>query len=281
MAISNFIPTIWTENLLKELDDQYIAALHCNREFEGDITKMGSSVKICGVGSITVGDYTKNADMLPPQTLSETTKELTINRAKYFNFQIDDVDRAQSLPGLMSAAMKAAANSLAVESDKYIFSLYNASNNRTSYNDVTPENILDIIIEARQKLYEDNVGDGCEVFLEVAPAVASLMLKAKILQSTDNTETLEKGCLGMIAGCKVFVTNSISKYINGDAGTTTYRCMMRTKRAIAYAEQLSEIEAYRPESRFCDAIKGLHLYGASIIYPNELQVLEFVLPSIA
>jgi len=278
MAISTFIPTIWTEHLLCELDKQYIAALHCNREYEGEITKMGSTVKICGTGPITVSDYTKNINMLSPQALSETSKELTINRAKYFNFQIDDVDRAQALPGLMSSAMKAAANALALESDKYIFSLYSASANRTTFTDVTPENILDTIIDTRQKLYESNVSDAEDVYLEVSPAVATILLKAKILQSTDNAETLEKGCLGMIAGCKVFVTNSISKYINGDAGTVTYRCMMRTKRAIAYAEQLSEIEAYRPELRFCDAVKGLHLYGASIVYPEELYVLEYVLP---
>ena len=61
--------------------------------------------------------------------------------------------------------------------------------------------------------------------------------------------------------------------------TTTYKCMMRTKRAIAFAEQLSEIEAYRPEARFCDAVKGLHLYGASVVYPAELVVLEYILPN--
>ena len=46
------------------------------------------------------------------------------------------------------------------------------------------------------------------------------------------------------------------------------------KRAIAFAEQLSEISAYRPEKRFADAVKGLHLYGAKVVYPNELVVIE-------
>ena len=49
---------------------------------------------------------------------------------------------------------------------------------------------------------------------------------------------------------------------------------MRTKRAVAFAEQLSEIEAYRPEMRFSDAVKGLHLYGATIVYPEEFLTLE-------
>ena len=50
-------------------------------------------------------------------------------------------------------------------------------------------------------------------------------------------------------------------------------CLVRTKRSIAFAEQLSEIEAYRPELRFADAVKGLHLYGAKVVYPEEMVCL--------
>ena len=275
MAINNFIPTIWSENLLKALDKQYIAAAHCNRDYEGDITQKGSVVKICGTGAINISDYTKNTDMSAPQSLSDTVKELSIDQAKYFNFQIDDIDRAQATPKLMSAAMSAAANALANESDKYIFSLQSSAASRSSYANITPDNILDTIIEARRKLYESNVTDAHEVFLEVSPGVAAIILKAKILKSTDNVEALETGCLGMVAGCKVFVSNNINKETNTAEGISLHRCMMRTRRAIAYAEQLSEIEAYRPESRFSDAVKGLHLYGASVIYPEELFVLEY------
>lgn len=46
------------------------------------------------------------------------------------------------------------------------------------------------------------------------------------------------------------------------------------KRAIAFAEQLNSVEAYRPELRFADGVKGLHLYGAKIIYPDEIVLLN-------
>ena len=36
MAITNFIPTIWSENLLTSLDKQYIAVANCNRDYEGE-----------------------------------------------------------------------------------------------------------------------------------------------------------------------------------------------------------------------------------------------------
>ena len=62
MAISNFIPTIWSENLYRQLDKQYVAVKNSSRDYEGDIKQMGSVVKICGVGAVDVADYTKNTE---------------------------------------------------------------------------------------------------------------------------------------------------------------------------------------------------------------------------
>ncbi len=272
MAITNFISTIWSENLYEELDKQYIAVANCNREFEGDIKSQGSVVKICGVGEVNVSNYSKNTNMSAPQALSDTVKELKIEEAKYFNFQIDDIDRAQSNPKLMEGAMRVAASALANEADKYIYKLYGDAVNKVSVDGLTVDNVLGAIIDARQKLYENNVGDTSEVVLEVSPAVASIILKAKINLSSDNGETLEKGCIGSIAGCKVFVSNNI--YVEEDIDYNYHKCFMRTKRAVAFAEQLSEIEAYRPEQRFADAVKGLHLYGAKIIYQGEFVLFD-------
>ena len=120
MAITNFIPTVWSEALLHSLDKKYIGVANCNREYEGEIREKGSSVKVCGVGDVSVSNYQKNTNMSAPETLSDTARDLIIDQAKYFNFQIDDIDRAQCTPRLMEAAMANAANALANEADKYI-----------------------------------------------------------------------------------------------------------------------------------------------------------------
>ena len=106
--------------------------------------------------------------------------------------------------------------------------------------------------------------------IEVSPEIAELIIKSKIALSTDNGEVLEAGCIGNIAGCKVFVSNNIAKT---GTNSSVHQCLVRTKRAIAFADQLSEIDAYRPELRFADAVKGLHLYGAKVVYPNEMVSL--------
>ena len=273
MAITNFIPTIWSENLYTALDQQYIGVANCNREFEGDIKNIGAVVKICGIGPITVNNYTKNYDMTDPQTLDDTAQELVIDKAKVFNFQIDDIDKTQCTPKLMDAAMKSAAAALANEADKAVYSLYrNAGKTITlAYND--DKTLIDAIISARKYLYENNVNDSSNVVLEVSPAVAAKLLKEKIAL-TNSSEVLDNGYLGSIAGCKIYVSNNIVNSYESDMRITDH-CIMRTTRAIAFAEQLSEIDAYRPERRFADAVKGLHLYGTKVVYPNEMVTISY------
>jgi hypothetical protein len=272
MAITNFIPTIWSENLASSLDKQYIAVAHCNRDYEGEIKNRGSVVKICGVGSIDAIDYTKDTDMSSPQALSDTVQELCIDQAKYFNFQIDDIDKTQCTPKLMDAAMKVAASSIANIADKFVYELVDEAAATVSCDASSEGDLLGKIIDARQKLYENNVSDMENVVLEVSPAVASVILKEKIALPFCDASVAETGYLGSFAGCKIYVSNNIKKETS-DAGTT-YDCLMRTTRAIAYAEQFSEIDAYRPEKRFADAVKGLHLYGAKVVYPSEMVCLK-------
>ena len=272
MAITNFIPTVWSENLYQELDKKYIGVANCNRDFEGEIREKGNTVRICGIGEVVVSEYTKNANMNSPSTLSDTARDLKIDQAKYFNFQIDDIDRAQASPKLMELAMKNAASALANDADRYVYSLYGQAGSTIKCDDVTVDNIVNLIIDARTKLFTNNVSDPEDIVIEVTPEIAGLIMKAKVSLSTDNTDVMEAGCIGAIGGCKIYVSNNVKK-MEGDTGYE-HKCLARTKRAIAFAEQLSEIDAYRPELRFADAVKGLHLYGAKVVYPNEMVLLD-------
>ena len=275
MAITNFIPTIWSEELFKSLEKQCIAAAHCNRSYEGEIRQKGNAVRICGIGNILVSDYEKNTNMSDPQTLDDSVRDLVIDQAKYFNFQIDDIDSTQSNPQLMDAAINKAANALANEADKYIFTLYEGAGFIQNLLAQNGSEIIDTLLNVRTRMMEKNLMDPADLVFEVSPAVAQLLLKTKSEMATDNCEQLEKGCIGSIYGTKVYISNNIVQE-ELEGGGTAYHCLLRSKRAIAYAEQLSEIEAYRPELRFADAVKGLLLYGAKVIYPFELVDMKIM-----
>ena len=273
MAIENFISTVWSENMLRALDTAYIGVANCNREYEGEIREKGGKVKICGLGAVSVGNYFKNNNIDPPEELSDTCRELEIDQAKYFNFQIDDIDLAQSSPRLMELAVKNAANALAQAAEQHVYSLNCRADHVIDVHTPTVDNIINTLIDARTMLLRENVTDPSDIVIEVTPEIAGLILKAKVNLSTDNYETLENGCIGSIGGCKIFVSSNIP--VCTDENVPYAQCIARTKRAIAFAEQLSEVEAYRPEMRFADAMKGLHLYGAKVVYPREMVMLNF------
>ena len=274
MAITNFISTIWSENLYKQLDKKYVGVMNCSRDYEGDIKNQGSVVKICGIDCVNISDYTKNSDIGGPEMLSDVARTLRIDQAKYFNFQIDDVDRAQSNPKLMDEAMKVAAAALANVADAYVYSLYTEAYNNITDDNVTAEKLIDHIISLKTIMMQKGVLDPNDIVLEVTPEIAAMILKAKIDIGSDNMEALESGLLGKIAGCKVYVSNNVVVDENN-----YHQCLFRTKRAVTFAEQISEVEAYRPEKRFADAVKGLHLYGAKIVYPEEFMVLRVTFDS--
>ena len=274
MSLNYFIPTVWSETLYRALDKEYVAVKNCSRDYEGDIKNVGDTVNILGVSPITVFDYTRNTNMAPPSQLTDTERVLVIDRAKAFNFAVDDVDRAQALPNLMKEAMRLAASALADEADKYVFSLYEnvAAANTKTFSGLTSSGVVDMLLEVRQKLLEQNVPGNEEIILEVPPAVASKIIKAKIVTDTNNSAALDKGCIGTFLGFRIYVSNNVANERSG--AETIHKCFARTKRAITFAEQINEVEAYRPELRFADAVKGLHLYGAKIVYPQEMLLLN-------
>jgi len=267
MAITNFIPTLWSETLYTELEKDYVGVRLCSRDFEGEIRGEGDRVKICGVGPVTVFDYKKNQDMPAAEVLSDTERTLVIDQAKGFNFFLDSIDLAQSKKGLMQAAMKEASGALSDVADRFVYSLTDENVEEVTNDNVTSTSIISTLADARRILMEHNVPNSAKISLEVPPAIEQKLVLAKVLRSTDNVEALGRGYIGSFMGFDVYVSNNIQK--EGDA----FRCIARTGRAIAFAEQVSAVKAYEPELRHGDAVKGLHLYGAKIVYPKEMVFL--------
>lgn len=269
MAITNFIPTVWSEALYEELQKNYVGVKLSSRDFEGDIKTQGDRVKINGLGPVTVFNYTKNTNMPAPEVLSDNSRTLVIDQAKGFNFCIDSIDDVQSSPKLVQAAMKKAADALSDVADKYIYSLEDENVPVISKEGLSVDNIVSVISSARRTLMENNVPNSATISLEVPPAVEQLLVMANLLTDTNNSNALSKGYIGKMFGFDIYVTNNIEKSSDG-----FFRCIARTERAIAYAEQINSIKPYEPELRNGTAVKGLHLYGAKIVYPKEMVFID-------
>ena len=104
--------------------------------------------------------------------------------------------------------------------------------------------------------------------ITVSPFFYQLFRDALTELKTNNDELIKKGVVGMYDNCKVKLSNNLY-----NDGTDDYM-LVRTKRAIAFAGGIDETEAYRPESFFADAVKGLNVYGGKIVRPKELYVIK-------
>lgn len=278
MALTNFIPELWSARLLENLRKNLVYGQEgvINRDYEGEIRQYGDTVRINAIGTVTVGDYTRNTNIGDPETLTDAQTTLLIDQSKYFNFQIDDLDAAQQNPKVMDAAMREAAYALRNTADQFIASHYTeVAAGNTIGSDVTPEvptasTAYELLVDLATLLDENNVPED-DRWAIVPPWYHGLLLKDDRFVSSGATQAedrLANGRIGRVAGLTVLVSNNVPN----NAGAA-YKILAGHPIAWSYAEQVNKVEAYRPEQRFADAVKGLHLYGAKVVRPQALALL--------
>jgi len=279
MALENFIPEIWSATLLDNLDKSFVYGNIVNRDWEGDIKQFGDSVHINQVGPVTLFDYTKNTDMTAVETLDDATQALLINQAKGFNFQIDSIDKAQQNPKIMAKAMERAAYAVSDASDAFIASLWtgvDAANIVGLGSDGSPvvpvkTDIYSYFTQASKLLDEANVPSAGR-WVVIAPWLLKLLRDSgEFLADTAMGDIVKStGRIGQVAGFDIYMSNNVPNTTG-----TKYKIMFGYDGAITFANQVSELEAYRPEKRFGDAVKGLHVYGGKLVQSTGIAVATF------
>lgn len=309
MSLQNFIPEIWSQELLLNLRRTLVYANLCNTDYDGDISKMGDTVRINAIGDVTVSSYTKDTSIGSPQTLTDAQTILQITQAKFFNFAVDDVDKAQGNPAVMADAMSWAAYRIRNLIDQFVAGLYTdaqatnligSSGSPVTVSRATQANIgagttlYDYLVTLGQLMTQQDVPDGGDGFL-VMPAWGQTLLSQDIRFTSFNTPDAiaarrsgnplggaptAAGYIGDIENMAVYVSNN-APHIGGTLGTTGSQDVFLAGHKIAwsFADNVQEVEGYRPPDRFADAVKGLHLYGAKVVRPQALAVGFFQMPA--
>lgn len=276
MAVTGFIPKLWSARLLNALDKSHVFANVVNRDYEGEIKKMGDTVHINTIGAVTIGTYTQNTDFTSgPETLATTDQTLTIDQAKYFNFQVDDIDAAQAAGDIMDKAMTRAAYGLADASDKYIAGILAGAADTTNLVSssavaLTSSNVYENVVKMRTILDKANVPTAGR-WLVIPPEMYALILLDDRFVKTGGEMAegiLRTGLVAQAAGFDIYLSNNC---VNS---SDTYTIVGGVDSAATYAEQIVSTEAYRPEKRFADAVKGLHVYGAKVVDKAQLACLK-------
>lgn len=264
MAVTNFIQTIWSKKIQDGLELKCKLVDNCLRDYEGDVAH-ARTVKILGVGEPTIGTYNSGTD-ITIEEMADVGQELTIDQANYFAFYVDDVNQAQSVPGLKERYQEKAVHGLAVKRDSYVAGLIKNATNATTATALSAEAVKTAIDTAIVALRERNFDEAGVI--EVTPAVYNVFKNHLITLSTDNPSYIKKGIVGVYDDFDVVMSNNMAK------DDTYAYCDIRGKKAIAFAGQINEVEALRSEKRFKDIIRGLDTFGAKVIDEKRIQVIK-------
>lgn len=275
----DFIPTVWAGRLLSALQNSLVYGQRrvCNRDYEGEIRSSGNTVKIGSVGSVAIGTYEKDTDIPDPDSLSDTEQTLLIDQSKYFNFYVDSVDRAQQNVNIMDEAIRQSAYGLRAEADGYLATIMDAG--LTVGNTIgttgtpkipTKDDAYEYLVDLSVLLDESTTPlEGR--FCIVPPWFHGLLLKDDrfIHAGTARADAaLANGEVGEAAGFRILKSNNVP-----NATGAKYKIIAGHASATAYVEQIVDLQGYKPEKRFGDAVKGLHVYGAKVVRATCLACL--------
>lgn len=226
---------------------------------------------------------------------------LTISQAKYYNFAIDDVDQMQAHPQVMSEALRWAGYRMADTMDQYYAGFYTdavsanvigSSNSPVVVSAGTAANAgagttaFDYIVQLNQLLTQSLVPKTGR-WAVIPPWVAALLtqdVRYTGFGTQPSRATMMDGDIGGNGGTNEAYVGRIqgmdlyesvnAPHIGGTVGASGSQDVIYAghSMAITKAEGLVKTEAYRPPTRFSDAVKGLCLYGAKTVRPYAVAV---------
>src|SRR5210317_2253072 len=113
----NFSPVIYSKQVQLAFRKSAVAEAISNSDYFGEIANMGDSVKIIKEPEISVQAYTRGTQ-ITAQDLDDEDFSLTIDKANYFAFKVDDIEEAHSHINFQQLASDRAAYRLADQFDQ-------------------------------------------------------------------------------------------------------------------------------------------------------------------
>jgi hypothetical protein len=296
-AVSNpalsgtFIPEIWSGKLVEKFYSATVLAAIANTDYEGEIRSQGDKVKIRTKPTLTIRDYTAG-QTLQYERPSSNVVELLIDRGKYFNAIVDDVQETQADIDLLSMWADDASEQMKIAIDSMVLHdttgmganadinerNRGANAGRISQNinlgttgaplSLVARNptgsqleVMDLIVLLGQVLDEQNIPETGRWLL--IPAWAASLLKRSELRDAsltgDGYSVVRNGRLGMIDRFTLYTSNLLP--INTGA-TGIYA---GHPHALTFASQLTKMETLRAESTFGTIMRGLQVYGYKVV----------------
>lgn len=295
---SAFIPEIWSGKLQVKFYKSTVLAEITNNDWESEIKSMGDTVHIRSIPTITINNYEKG-QTLTTEVPDSTPIDLLIDKGKYFAVVVDDVDEVQADVKLMDIFSNDASEQMKIAIDNDV--LNNVAADAAAANKgtaagaisgdinlgetgapihITVSNVLEKILEVGLVLDEQNVPeDGRWMVIPswMAPLLKNSDLKQAYLTG-DDTSPLRNGKIGMIDRFTLYTTNNLDVVADD---VDAWHVLAGTRDAISFASQITNVESLRSTTTFGNIVRGLNVYGYSVVKPEalvDLYVSKIAIP---
>lgn len=283
-----FIPEIWSGKLVEKFYDATVFGEIANTDYEGEISAMGDKVNIRTTPNITIRDYQKGGTLQVERPESPNVT-LNIDKAKYFNVIVDNIDKLQSDIALMDnwAGDASEQMKIAVDTDilANVFASASAVNTgltagrkSASYNlgvtgtpyVLTAANIIELITSCGAVGDEQNWPETGRWM--VIPAWMRWILMNSDLKNAslagDETSILRNGRIGVIDRFMFYVSNNLTAVTDG--AFSCYNVIFGHKSGLTFASQMTDMDSLKAESTFGTLVRGLNVYGYQVIKATSI-----------
>ena len=284
-----WVPEIFSKKIQNFFRKSSVIEAITNTDYAGEISGFGDTVKIIKEPAVTVAAYTRAASTTK-QYLTDAEATLVIDKANSFKFIIDDIEERMSHVNFASVGASSAAYTLkdtmdaevlvamfagcSTSSPDHVIGSDSATSDTTMTHatnsvdlsnasaDVSP---LQLMARLSRLLDDSNVPEEGRWFLADPRFYEELADTDSKLMSSDYNQGdggVRNGLVasGSIRGFKMYKTNNIAATSNADG-----KCIAGHISSTATAQSILNIETLRDTDTFGDIVRGLHVYGRSVL----------------
>ena len=279
-TLDAFIPDIWSKEVIYTAVNKSVMAGLVRRDFDGEISEMGNTVKIPIYSEVTVSDKTANTAVIYTN-YTETTKDIVINKHKTFAFRVDDIAKVQAKPAVLANYAAQGGLSIAKQVDVDVSALITAGDVTQNVGTMATAawgNVTDALLRsAIQKLDEANAPEE-DRYLIITPAQKNALLGIDKFVEADkigDNNVIRRGLFGQLYGVLIYVSNNLPTVAsvassNGGAHVHDYKgCCLFQKNAFGLAiQQQPRVQSAYDIDYLATSVVGDVLYGVKTLQPT-------------
>lgn len=286
MALDNttVIPIIWSARILQALERQSTFRALCDTSWNELVD--GDRVRIPTISNAgTVADYTPGTTNVTYTSPDATARDLVLAKQKYWGVQVEDIHAVQSRPPLLDESVRLLSEKLAKQVDEDVKSEFDTTTNTLTAlvetSSSTDTNFGKLLTKAHLELDAKRVPREGR-WLAMSPygyfrLARWLSISGDAATGADTNQSIQEGVMrtgqvGAAFGFNLYVYDADMATVSGSAAamnsveTWYYGHPM----AVAYIDQVNEVESLRLETRFSTGVRGLYTYGYDVLRPEAL-----------